>query len=438
MKILVVGGGGRESAIATRLAASGPVCAFAPHANPTLVGVARETGGALAIGNPSDPVAVAAFAVKEKADLAFVSADAPLEAGVVDALMKAGIATVGPTREGARVEWDKHYATEIVRGVAPGILPHTWYVRDQAELARAMAEIRERQMDIVVKPQGLTGGKGVKVMGPHLPDLDAARRYACELLAADGSALLVEKVAGIEFTIMALTDGKHVVMAPYSYDHPYRDEGDVGPGTGGMGAFTSANGLFPFLGAADSRACESVMAATLERLHEDGRHFNGVLNGGFFATKRWIRFMEFNARFGDPEGMNIMLVMDTPLADVLRVMLEGSLASKSVSFSGQASVTKYLVSPDYARRPGRAYDFEIDVGAILRAGAEVFFGAAEAVSGAVYRSVGNSRCVAIGAVGRDVPAVSRIVENAIAECVRGPLEWRRDIGTSDYLGGMTL
>lgn len=438
MKILVVGGGGRESAIATRLAASGRVCAIAPHENPTLVAVVRETGGAFAVGDPSDPAVVASFAAKERVDLAFVSADAPLEAGVVDALIKAGIATIGPTRDGARIEWDKHYATEVVRAAAPEILPATWYVRDRVEIERAFSEIRDRRMPIVVKPLGLTGGKGVKVMGPHLADLDAAERYARELLDADGSALLVEKIVGIEFTIMALTDGEHVVMAPCSYDHPYRDVGDVGPGTGGMGAFTCADGSFPFLCAADLQVCESVMAATLARLREDGRRFNGVLNGGFFATRRGIRFMEFNARFGDPEGMNIMLVMETPLVDVLHATLERSLTSDGVSFSGQASVTKYLVSPDYARRPGRGYEFEIDVEAARRAGAEVFFGAAEAVGGTVYRSIGNSRCVAIGAVGNDVPSASRIVEGAILECVRGPLEWRHDIGTPDYLGGMTL
>ena len=161
-RVLLVGSGGREGAIAQRLAESSAVCAFTGHANPSLV----DRSEAHAVGDVCDPAAVAEYARSVRPDLAVVSADGPLEAGVVDALREAGVPTMGSDRLGSQIEWDKTAARQLLDEVRPGANPLFAMARDEAELDAAFAAIGDR--DVVVKPAGLTGGKGVKVMGPHL------------------------------------------------------------------------------------------------------------------------------------------------------------------------------------------------------------------------------------------------------------------------------
>lgn len=438
MKTLIVGGGGRESAIAMRLAEHSAVYAISGHRNPSLVRYTEASRGKLWIAQSPSPEEIAAYAAGQAVDLAFISADEPLAAGVVDALLAAGVKTVGPSREGARIEWDKRYALEMMRDIHPRETPRFWTVSNKDELARAVAQIRPMTFDIVVKPQGLSGGKGVKVMGEHLSSLDAAADYAANLLdSRPGEAvLLVEKIEGIEFTVMAFTDGKSVCISPPTYDHPYRFEGDKGPGTGGMGAFNTAEFLLPFLSEADYRVCEEILIDVIERLRAEGKLFNGVLNGGFFATGCGIKFMEFNARLGDPEGMNIMSILDTPLTGILESIASGNLCG--IEFLPKASVTKYLVSPDYALRsgPSRQYSFDLEVAEKM--GVHAFFSASVACNdrSGQYRTVGNSRCLALASVGGSVPEATESVEKALAASIQGPLEWRSDIGTENYLAGL--
>src|SRR5438874_10836077 len=217
---MIVGHGGRESALGFRMAQHSELHAFMGHANPTLVRHARASGGSHAVGNVCDPSAVAAFARERAIELAMVSADEPLAAGVVDALLAQGTQTVGPTRAGAEIEWNKAFARELLGEVAPQAAPRLRVVRSKPELEEAFAAFGETP--VAVKPSGLTGGKGVKVMGPHLADHGEARRYAGELLAKGGasdSVLVEEKVSGAEFTIQAISDGRTVVLPPRTYDY---------------------------------------------------------------------------------------------------------------------------------------------------------------------------------------------------------------------------
>src|SRR5207302_362384 len=159
--------------------------AFVGHANPTIVRHARASGGSHAVGDVCDPRAVAAFARERAIDVAMVSADEPLAAGVVDALLAQGTRAVGPTRAGAEIEWNKAFARELLAEIAPEAAPELRIVRDAAEVERAIASFGARE--VAVKPSGLTGGKGVKVMGPHLRSRDEAREYALALLARGGA-----------------------------------------------------------------------------------------------------------------------------------------------------------------------------------------------------------------------------------------------------------
>jgi phosphoribosylamine---glycine ligase len=413
--------------------------AFAGHLNPSLVRYAEASGGKVQLGNVCDASAVAAFAREHAIDIAMVSADEPLEAGVVDELLAQGTRAVGPTRDGAEIEWNKAFARRLLSEVAPEATPKLRVVHAAGEVDEAIASFGS--LPVVVKPSGLTGGKGVKVMGPHLASHAEAGDYARSLLADSrhgDSVLIEEKIVGAEFTIQAISDGRTVVFPPSTYDYPYRFDGDEGPGTGGMGSLSTERPILPFMTAAHYEQACSIVERVIARLTAEGRRFNGVMNSGFFATDRGVQVIEFNARFGDPECMNIMSLFQGDWPAVMERICAGELSVADVPLSSEASLVLYLVSPDYALpRPAAAaepYEFSLDVDAIERAGCSVFFSSAVHVAGDTYRTVGTSRAVALATTAPTLAqAHARIVERAGEVDV---LQWRREVGDERYLDGL--
>jgi phosphoribosylamine---glycine ligase len=437
---MIVGHGGRESALASRIAEHSELYAFMGHLNPSLVRYAEASSGGYALGDVCDADAVAAFARANAIDLAMVSADEPLAAGVVDALLAQGTRAVGPTRAGAEIEWNKAFARELLQELAPEAVPRLCVVDDAGQVDRAIDSFGSTP--VVVKPSGLTGGKGVKVMGPHLASHADARDYALALLAArkpEDSVLIEEKIAGAEFTIQAISDGRTVVFPPSTYDYPFRFDGDEGPGTGGMGSLSMAEPTLPFMTAAHYRQACSIIERVIERLSHEGRRFTGVMNSGFFATAEGVQVIEFNARFGDPECMNIMSLFEGSWPLVMEHICAAQLSPADVPLREEASLVLYLVSPDYALKraasPPRRYEFELDVQAIERRGCSVFFSSAERLAGNTFRTVGTSRAVALATTAPTLrDAHERIVAAAGSIDV---LEWRRDVGDENYLHGLT-
>ena len=435
MRTLIVGHGGRESALACRMAEHSELHALLGHENPSIVRHAAESGGGHALGDVCDPRAVAAFAREREIDLAMVSADEPLAAGVVDALRAQGTATVGPTRAGAEIEWNKAFARSLLTEVAPEASPLLRVARDAGEVAEGIAAFGS--MPVVVKPSGLTGGKGVKVMGPHLASHEEARAYGVSLFErgrADETVLIEEKIVGAEFTIQAVSDGRTVVFPPSTYDYPFRYDGDEGPGTGGMGSLSMPGATLPFMTTAHYEQACSIIERVIARLAEQGRHFSGVMNSGFFATADGVKVIEFNARFGDPECMNIMSLFNGSWPHVMERICAGALSAEDVPLRKEASVVLYLVSPDYALRAGPAYDFTLDREQIEAAGSHVFFSSAVQSGEGTYRTVGTSRAVALATTAPTLEeARARVVQSALTIPV---LEWRRDVGDEGYLNGL--
>jgi phosphoribosylamine--glycine ligase len=435
VRTLIVGHGGRESALAMRMAEHSELHAFVGHENPTILLHAERSGGGHAVGDVRDPRAVAAFARDRQIDLAMVSADEPLAAGVIDALQAQGTAAVGPTRAGAEIEWNKVFARELLAEVAPEAVPMMRVVRSPGEVDEAFAFFGATPL--AVKPAGLTGGKGVKVMGPHLADHAAARAYALELLDKGGageSVLIEERIDGAEFTIQAISDGTTVVFPNSTYDYPYRFDGDEGPGTGGMGSLSLPTPTLPFMTAEHYEQACTIIQAVIERLGALGRHFSGVMNSGFFATAAGVKVIEFNARFGDPECMNIMSLLEGSWPEVMASIAAGRLRREQVRLREEASVVLYLVSPDYALRAGEPYEFTLDREAIEAQGGHVFFSSAVALGGERYRTVGTSRAVALAAT---APALEQARARVAGWAERVPeLEWRRDVGDERYLQGL--
>ncbi len=410
--------------------------AFVGHENPSIVGCAADSGGSHQVGDVCDPSAVAAFARARDVDIAMVSADEPLAAGVVDALLAQGTRAVGPTAAGAEIEWNKAYARSLLADLAPEAAPELRVVHDADEVNAAIAAFGATP--VAVKPSGLTGGKGVKVMGPHLADHEHARRYALELLARGRpgeSVLIEEKILGAEFTIQAISDGRTVVFPPSTYDYPYRFDRDEGPGTGGMGSLSMAGATLPFMTPAHYQQACSIIERVIERLAQQGRHFNGIMNSGFFATADGVKVIEFNARFGDPECMNIMSLFSGSWPEAMERICAASLTPADIPLREQASVVLYLVSPDYALRPGPAYEFALERQRIEADGCRVFFSSAVQTAPDAYRTVGTSRAVALVSAAPTLEqARLRVVGCAASVPV---LEWRADVGDERYLNDLT-
>ncbi len=419
-----------------RMAEHSELHAFLGHENPTILRHAERSGGDHRVGDVCDPAAVAAYAREREIDIAMVSSDEPLAAGVVDALRAQGTRAVGPTRDGSEIEWNKVFARELLAEVAPEAVPLMRVARTPAEVAEAFAFFGTRP--VAVKPAGLTGGKGVKVMGPHLADHAAAEAYAIELLEKGGAGeavLIEERIDGAEFTIQAVSDGRTVLFPNSTYDYPYRFDGDEGPGTGGMGSLSLPTPTLPFMTSAHYAQACSIIERVIERLGALGRHFSGVMNSGFFATADGVKVIEFNARFGDPECMNIMSLFEGSWTAAMESIAAGTLSAGDVPLRAEASVVLYLVSPDYALRKGGPYEFALDAEAIEGEGGHVFFSSAVALGEGTYRTVGTSRAVALA-------ATSATLEQARAQVAgwaeRVPvLEWRRDVGEGSYLEGLS-
>ena len=340
---------------------------------------------------------------------------------------------MGPTSAGAEIEWNKVFARSLLMELAPEAVPLLRVVSEVGELEEAMAFFGSTP--VAVKPAGLTGGKGVKVMGPHLADHDAAAAYARELLDRGDPVLIEERIEGAEFTIQAISDGRTVVFPWATYDYPYRYESDEGPGTGGMGSLTVPAPTLPFMTAGHYEQACSIIERVIARLGELGRHFTGVMNSGFFATADGVKVIEFNARFGDPECMNIMSLLDGSWTEAMARIVDRSLTATDVPLRPEASMVLYLVSPDYALRPGPAYGFTLERERIEQEGCHVFFSSAVEVGDGAYRTVGTSRAVALAST---APTLEQARSTVLAAARSVPvLQWRRDVGDENYLNGLT-
>lgn len=445
---MLAGQMGRDSAIAERLVEEGcQVSAVSEFYNPSLRDAARESGGEIYIVKDStDPNEVSSALNHARPNLFLTNQDEALQAGVIDTLksnaQNRDVLFASPEAEAARIEWDKFFGRSIIDEIdyqfSTTYNPEHWLITTPIAAREAIRQFSEKNKEVVIKPRGLTGGKGVKVMGPHLHDFAEAENYALEVLGRDGQVgvSIEEKLIGHEFTIQGLTDGLTLIAPPATYDYPYREDGDIGPGTGGMGCFTMAPGeQLPFLKLDDYEEALWVMRQALIKMKEQGREFKGVLYGSFFKTDAGLKVVEFNARMGDPEGISIVELLHekTSLKETLRAVADGSLEERAVQFKKAASTVVYLVSPDYGYKHGTSYSFDIDPEVIAEHGCRAYFAAAYQQSNGSYRTAGASRTLAISTLAPTPWEARECIHRAINEGVSGKLAFRHDIGDADYL-----
>jgi phosphoribosylamine---glycine ligase len=426
MKFLVVGGGAREHAIAAALerAGAGVVVASAKP-NPGLERIAAASARI----DPTDGPRVVEFARARGAEVAVIGPEAPLAAGVADALRAAEIPTVGPSRDAARIESSKLFCREL-------LARHE--IRASPKLA-APASVDEVDPTIagfggpfVVKPDGLTAGKGVWVQGADFTEPKEAAIYAKSLLLQGGRVLIEERLEGEEFSQMAFVTDSGVYPMPAVQDFKRALEGNQGGNTGGMGSYSQRDHLLPFLSAADRDAAIEVLRQTVDALRAEGLPYRGILYGGFMLTARGPVLVEFNARFGDPEGINVLtLYEEGSFSELLAGVATGRVDPNLVRFRLRSTVVKYLVPPGYGDRPRPGGLLEIDAGAIEAEGVHVVYGAVEAAGPGTVR-LGASRGVALVGEASAIHEAGTRVEAAL-KFVRGDYYVRHDIGTKEDL-----
>ncbi|MCX8197639.1 MAG: phosphoribosylamine--glycine ligase [Candidatus Micrarchaeota archaeon] len=428
-RFLLVGNGAREHAIAEAVCKNpnAKLFAFVSANNPGIVGLAEKSGGQAQMGDIHSPSEVASFAKKHSVELAFPSPDAVLAAGVSDALLEEGIKCAAPTKEAARLEWDKAYCRQLLKDYKIPGSPKFGIFEDEKE---AHSFIDSLGGQVAVKPAGLTGGKGVKVTGFQLKDSNEAKEYASELLRSKPSGLssivVEEKLDGEEFSLQAFSDGSRVYGMPMVQDHKRAYEGDVGPNTGGMGSYSDAGALLPFAKKAHYEQAIEIMQKTIEAFRKKtGERYVGVLYGGFMITAKGVRLIEFNSRFGDPEAMNVLSVLQSDLLSIFQQMADGKIRN-APEFESKATVCKYLVPEGYPGKPTANQPLSFDHARLKKSGAKVFFASVHEKEGVVYTQ--SSRSIALVGVADSISQAERMAEEACL-AISGKVWHRKDIGT---------
>jgi phosphoribosylamine--glycine ligase len=410
MNILLLGSGGREDALAWRLRQS-PSCdkLLAAPGNP---GIARWAQ--LAAIDPCDRQAVVELARAEDIDMVVVGPEAPLVAGVADALREAEIAVFGPSAAAAQLEGSKGFTKDLCRA---NTIPTADYVRvDRA--SDALAALDSFGLPVVIKADGLAAGKGVTVA--------ATRAEAEEAIeaAGDGPLVIEEFLEGEEASLFALVDGKTAVALASAQDHKRVGEGDTGPNTGGMGAYAPAPVLTPEL---QARAMDEIVRPTARALVEAGTPFSGILYAGLMLTAEGPKLIEYNVRFGDPECEAVMPLIEGDFAELLHSVARGKLSQiEPPRLSPKHAVTVIVAARGYPGAPAS--------GGLIRE-----IEAAEQVEGVTVfhagTALGEQGLVARGGRVLAVTAVAESFANARARAYRAVDQidfvdgfHRRDIG----------
>lgn len=418
MNILVIGGGGREHALAWILSRDRrrPRLFCAPgNAGTAAIGVNLPIGA-------EDLDGLERWAAEHRPDLTVVGPEAPLCAGLVDRLEAAGLRVFGPNRAAARLEGSKTFAKDVMRSAG---VPTAW-AQSFTDFDAARACVRERGAPIVIKADGLAAGKGVSVCATVAEAESALHDILVGRVFGDsGVPVVVEEcLTGEEASILGLVDGERVVLLASAQDHKRALDGDRGPNTGGMGAYSPAPVVTEAL---CPRIREEVFGRTLRELRNRGIRFKGVLYAGLMIGKDGVpRVLEFNVRFGDPETQCVLPRFTGDIIGVFEACIDGTLSDEMVQWTDDPCVCVVMAAGGY---PGRYGKGDAIAGLDVVGGMEgvTVFHAGTALSGEQVVTAGG-RVLGVTATGRDLPmAIARAYEGA-AKISWADCRYRTDIG----------
>ncbi|MCL1984045.1 MAG: phosphoribosylamine--glycine ligase, partial [Methanomassiliicoccaceae archaeon] len=293
--------------------------------------------------------------------------------------------------------------------------------------------IRTLDHEIVVKPVGLTGGKGVKVQGEHLHSMDEIMNYVNEIFdnnIGGAGVIIEERAVGEEFTQMVFCDGSTISPMPLVQDHKRAYEGDVGPNTGGMGSYTDADHLLPFVTASERKEALHIIQKIADALRKEGCEYRGPMYGQFMLTVNGPKIIEINARFGDPEAMNVLPILKTRFTDICMAMATGTLKD-DVEFEKKATVCKYVVPEGYGVRSKAGLPVSVDEPGVERCGAAAFYANVDIVNERLV--TGTSRSVGVVGIAESIEKAERNCECALDHVKGDAIFVRHDIGRRELV-----
>ena len=414
MNILLLGSGGREHALSWKLAQS-PACThlYAAPGNP---GIAEEAE--IVALDVTDHGAVIAFCADKAIDLVVVGPEAPLVDGLSDSLRAAGVPVFGPSQAAAQLEGSKGFTKDLC---ARAGIPTAGYVRT-ASLEEARAALARFTAPYVLKADGLAAGKGV-VIAETLADADEALAdmFGGGFGAAGAQVVIEEFMQGEEASFFALTDGTTIVPFGSAQDHKRVGDGDTGPNTGGMGAYSPAPVLTPEL---QARVMAEIIEPTVRTMREEGTPYSGVLFAGLMLTAEGPKLIEYNARFGDPECQVLMMRLESDLVAIMLACARGTLAGTEVELRNQTALTVVMAAKGYPGTPEKGG--AISLGDAEDDGAKVFHAGTALKDGALVANGG--RVLNVTATGANATEAQARAYAAV-DAIDFPTGFcRRDIG----------
>jgi phosphoribosylamine--glycine ligase len=456
VKILGVGGGAREHAIAERLALSryNPrIYWISEWKNPGIERVCTTSGGFYKIGRTTDPNAVAEMASNIHADLVVIGPEEPNFHGVPDELEKRGIPCIGVSRELAIIEQSKAFLRALQwRYNIPGKLLFKTF-RDESAAMDALAQAEKNitwMQNVVLKPARQAGGKGVKVVEDRhayllkeklefkLGHIEWLARYMKDYLDIEDKILIEECVWGPEYTLQCFSDGKELIGMPLVQDNKHAFEFDIGPETGGMGSFAGPELTLPFITQEEYSRSIKIIREIVNVVQDlTGKSYRGVVAGQMMLTEvEGPTVIEMYSRFGDPEALNVLAMLETDLLDIFLAIADGRLARLGIKCRRVASVVKVIAPEGYPdfRELARGREVIVEEKAVEDAGCKLYWGSAHIDEGGRILTVGSRVAEILGMGGTVEEASSRVDLCLNAVKLKGwNVFYRRDIGSREML-----
>jgi len=430
LKVLVVGGGAREHAICDAIHRSkdAELYTLMKNKNPGIAVISKD----VLIENETNIERVVEYALEKGIDYVIVGPEAPLEKGIVNELNKNGIKSCSPSREAARIETDKEWMRNLLKKYnVPGQLKCETFT----DVKKAKKFIEDLNGEVAVKPIGLTGGKGVKVSGDHFKDIGGAVEYVKEVIenkiGGKAKVLIEEKAIGEEFTLQAFSDGKTILPLHAVQDHKRLLPGDQGVNTGGMGSYSCENGLLPFLTRTEYEEGAAILQKIVESLDKEGCPYIGPIYGQFMLTATGPKIIEINARFGDPEAMNVLPLLDTDFVEICKAMLNKTLSNIKLQMQKKSTVCKYVVPEGYGISSLTGKKIIVNEDEVYKTGSKLFYASVNKENDFVTTT--SSRSLAVVGISDKISDAENICEQALKHIQSDHIFIRHDIGSPDLI-----
>lgn len=430
MKVLVIGGGAREHAICeiVRKSNNAELYSVMSNNNPGIQNLSKE----YIIESELSLNKIVDYAENKKIDIVLIGPEAPLESGLTNKLLLKDISVCGPTKEAARIETDKEWMRNLLNKYE---IPGQIKFKSFHDTSKAEVFIEDLNNEVVIKPIGLTGGKGVRVSGDHFISKIDAINYIKEVIdkkiGGQSKVLIEEKVKGEEFTLQAFSDGLNIIPLPLVQDHKRLLTDDKGPNTGGMGSYSLSNGLLPFISKSIYEESAFILQKIIESLNFEKCKFVGPIYGQFMLTNDGPKIIEINARFGDPEAMNVLPLISSDFIDICNGMINENIITKKLEIIKKSTVCKYVVPEGYGVKSIINKKIILDENSIKNTGSKLYYASVNKRNSDIYTT--SSRSLAVVGISDSLQKAEKMCENALNFINGEHIYIRHDIGTSKLI-----